>query len=204
MYFAKNVLPDNPVIVEVGSIHGAHGIKLCDRFNNRLTMIAYEAGKENNASLVRGVNLSSAPIIVHRAAVTGNDGVAQFFEFVEESSNSVYPRHMGEGRRLRRTSPVKSVSLDTIIEENACSHIDLLFLNCEGAELGILKEVLQKPELREKLGQLCVSFHGGRIYHQEETLRMVQDMSEFFWVIEEKNDWPCHLFVKKGLGLIRG
>ena len=53
-----------------------------------------------------------------------------------------------------------------------------------------------------KMGQLCVSFHGGRIYSQEETLRMVEKMSEFFWVIEEKNNWPCHLFVNKGLKLI--
>lgn len=199
MYFASNVLPANPVIVEVGSIHGAHGIKLCKKLDDSLTMIAYEAGKENHASLVSGVEKAGAPIVAHRAVVTGSDGTAEFYEFVEESSNSVFPRHQGEGRRLRRTSNIRSVSLDTIISENDCSNIDLLFLNCEGAELGILEEVLAKPQLRDKFGQLCVSFHGGRIYPQDETVRMVERMSEFFWVVEEKNDWPCHLFVNKGL-----
>jgi len=197
MYFTSDVLPDNPVIVEVGSIHGAHGIKLCKKFNNKLTMIAYEAGKENYDSLVDGVALAGAPILTRRAAVTGSDSIVDFFEFQEESSNSIYPRHQGEGRRLRHTSPVRSVSLTTIIRENNCSRIDLLFLNCEGAELGILEEVVAKPELRDKLGQLCVSFHGGRIYPQNETVKMVQKMSEFFWVVEEQNDWPCHLFVSK-------
>jgi FkbM family methyltransferase len=199
MYFASNMLPDDPVIVEVGSIHGAHGIKLCKKFNNELTMIAYEAGQENNASLVAGIAKAGAPIVAHRAVVTGSDGTAEFYEFVEESSNSIYPRHQGEGRRLRRTSNIRSVSLNTIIEENDCSRIDLLFLNCEGAEIGILKEVLRRPELRDRLGQLCVSFHGGRIYPQQETEEMVRRMSEFFWVVEEQNDWPCHLFVNKGL-----
>jgi len=203
MYFASNMLPDNPVIVEIGSIHGAHGIKLCKKFNNALTMIAYEAGQENNASLVAGIANAGAPITAHRAVVTGSDGTAEFYEFVEESSNSIYPRHQGEGRRLRRTSNIRSVSLSTIIEENDCSCIDLLFLNCEGAEIGILKEVLLRPELRDKLGQLCVSFHGGRIYPQQETEEMVRRMSEFFWVVEEQNDWPCHLFVNKGLELGR-
>ncbi len=204
MYFADNLLPKNPVIVEVGSIHGAHGIKLCRKFDNELTMIAYEAGKENYDSLADGVAEVKAPIATHRAAVTGSDGTVEFFEFVEESSNSIYPRHTGEGRHLRRTSSVRAVSLETIILENNCPRIDLLFLNCEGAELGVLGEVLTKPELRDRMGQLCVSFHGGRIYSPEETLCITQRMSEFFWVVEEKSDWPCHLFVNKGLKLTGG
>ena len=199
MYFASNMLPDNPVIVEVGSIHGAHGIKLCKKFNNNLTMIAYEAGQENYASLVVGVAEAEAPTIVRRAVVTGFDGIVKFHEFVEKSSDSIYPRHEGEGRQLRRTSDIRSVSLETIMTENGCSCIDLLFLNCEGAELRILNEVLFKSSLRDRLGQLCVSFHGGRIYPNEDTLEMVWRMSEFFWVVEEQNDWPCHLFVNKSL-----
>jgi len=34
MYFASNMLPNDPVIVEVGSIHGVHGIKLTVRVLN--------------------------------------------------------------------------------------------------------------------------------------------------------------------------
>lgn len=214
MYFASSVLPVNPVIVEVGSIHGAHSIKLCDKFyvdgNYRLKMIAYEAGKENYETLCQGIShvfpgsggMFHRPVIHHRTAVTGSDGEVEFFEFDEISSNSIYPRHKGEGRNLRRTSDVKSVSLETVMKDNGCDRIDLLFLNCEGAELGILEEVLAKPELMSRIGQLCVSFHGGRIYPSEDTLRMVSRMSEFFWVTEEKNDWPCHLFVNKSLKLI--
>lgn len=216
MYFASNMLPNRPTIVEVGSIHGAHGIKLCQKFYGGLTMIAYEAGQENYASLSKGVKEAiifgrpgtsggflNSGITSHRAAVTGTDGEVEFFEFVEESSNSIYPRHAGEGRHLRRTSSVRAVSLETVMRENHCSRIDLLFLNCEGAELGVLEEVLAKSHIRDRIGQLCVSFHGGRIYSQEETLCMTQKMSEFFWVVEEKNDWPCHLFVNKGLKQIR-
>jgi len=204
MYFAENALPQSPVIVEVGSIHGAHGIKLCNRFSGDLTMIAYEAGQENHETLVAGVAASTADIATHRAAVTGQDGEVEFFEFAEISSNSTYPRHEGEGRTLRRTSMVRCVSLETIMADNNLNHIDLLFLNCEGAELGILEEVLAKPHLRDKMGQLCVSFHGGRIYPQADTLRMVERMSEFFVVVEEQNDWPCHLFVNKGLEVTGG
>jgi len=83
------------------------------------------------------------------------------------------------------------------MQENNCACIDLLFLNCEGAELDILEEVITKPDVRKKIGQLCVSFHGNRIYPSDRTINMVQKMSEFFWVVEEQNDWPCHLFVNK-------
>lgn len=205
MYFAVNQLPKNPTIVEVGSVHGAHGIKLCHKFNHELTMIAYEAGRENYASLVEGIKIAGSKMIPQRAAVTGKDGEVEFFEFEEISSNSIYPRHTGEGRKLRRTSTLSSVSLETIIDTNNCAKIDLLFLNCEGAEIGILTEVLDKPALRDKIGQLCVSFHGGRIYPAADTLSIVKKMSEFFWVVEEHNDWPCHLFVnKKSLNCTKG
>ena len=205
MYFASNMLPESPTIVEVGSIHGAHGIKLCDKFCNDLIVIAYEAGKENFSTLLDGIlqeyktAVSGIPIITRNAAVTGTDGEVEFFEFKEISSNSIYPRHTGEGRNLRRTSKVRSVSIDTIMQENLCDRIDLLFLNCEGAELGVLEEVLTNASVRDRIGQLCVSFHGGRIYPQKSTLKMVERMSEFFWVVEEVNDWPCHLFVNKSL-----
>lgn len=208
MYFASNMLPESPTIVEVGSIHGAHGIKLCDKFCNDLLMIAYEAGKENYETLCNGISNVSIvgsgdthcrPIEPNHAAVTGTDGEVEFFEFEEISSNSIYPRHTGEGRNLRRTSKIRSVSLDTIMLDNLCDRIDLLFLNCEGAELGVLEEVLNDASIRDRVGQLCVSFHGGRIYPQKSTLRMVERMSEFFWVVEEVNDWPCHLFVNKSL-----
>ena len=205
MYFASNMLPESPTIVEVGSIHGAHGIKLCDKFCNDLIVIAYEAGKENFSTLLDGIlqeyktAVSGIPIITRNAAVTGTDGEVEFFEFKEISSNSIYPRHTGEGRNLRRTSKVRSVSIDTIMQENLCDRIDLPFLNCEGAELGVLEEVLTNASVRDRIGQLCVSFHGGRIYPQKSTLKMVERMSEFFWVVEEVNDWPCHLFVNKSL-----
>jgi len=199
MYFAKNILPNKPVIVEVGSIRCAHGVKLCCRFNNKLYMIVYEAGLENSVSMIEVAKKSGLPITASRAAVTGKDGEVEFFEFIEHSSNSVYPRHQLEGRHLRRISKVRSVSLETILTENDHDRIDLLFLNCEGGELGILEEVLSKPSLRTKLGQLCVSFHGDRIYPQSKTIDMVARMSEFFVVVEEQNDWPCHLFVNKDL-----
>jgi FkbM family methyltransferase len=202
MYFASNILPDDPIIVEVGSINGAHGIKLCKKFDNRLTMIECEAGRRNYETLKAQVSLageSRERISVVNSAITGLDGSTDFFEFEEISSNSTYPRHETEGRHLRERRKVETLSLTTLMQRNNCDRIDLLFLNCEGSELGILEEVLTKPELRNKIGQLCVSFHGGRIYPPEETIIMVQKMSDFFWVIEEKNDWPCHLFVNKSL-----
>jgi len=212
MYFASNMLPKRPVIVEVGSIHGAHSLKLEQKLYGELTMIAYEAGQENYASLCMGIDDGiiycqphtsggcwRSSTTTHRAAVTGTDGEVEFFEFEEMSSNSTYPRHTGEGRHLRRVSYIRSVSVKTIMQENGCDRIDLLFLNCEGAELGVLEEVLTDPSVRDRIGQLCVSFHGGRVYPQDKTVEMVKRISEFFWVTEEQNDWPCHLFVNKGL-----
>ena len=132
------LFPADPIIVEVGSIHGAHGIKLCKKFNNKLTMVAYEAGIENFSSLVEGIGSIKAPFLLYNAAVTGSDGEIEFFEFDEISSNSIYPRHIEEGRHLRRTSRVRSISLETVLRENDCPRIDLLFVSSDTFTIAIL------------------------------------------------------------------
>jgi len=201
LFFAKGVLPAKPIFVDVGSRTGIHALALSKRFKSQI--FVYEACEENYRLLCEAVSKSS--IIAHQAAVTGEDGETVFFKFPSASSHSVYPRHQQEmgpdkaSMKLIQQVRVKSISVESILKENDIPRIDVLFCNCEGAELGIIEEVLSKPDLRDRLGQLCISFHGGRIYPQARTLDAIEKMSEFFVVTTEENAWPCHLFVNKDL-----
>lgn len=201
LFFAKGILPSEPVFVDIGSRTGIHAIALSEKFNSKV--IVYEAHEENYHLLNKKV--SESRIITHQLAVTGKDGETDFFEFPGGCSNSIYPRHkqeMGPDRasmKLIQKSKVKSTSVESILEMNDISRIDVLFCNCEGAELGIINEVLSKFDLRHRIGQLCISFHGGRIYPQTQTVDAIEKMSAYFLVTTEKNDYPCHLFVNKNL-----
>lgn len=201
LFFAKGVLPQKPIFVDVGSRTGIHALALANKFDS--TTIVYEANEKNHNLLNQAVSVAN--IITHQLAVTGKDGETDFFEFVGGCSDSVYPRHeqdIGPGRAdlilIRKTS-IKSTSVESILSINNIPRIDVLFCNCEGAELGIIDEVMSKPDLRHRVGQLCVSFHGGRIYQQTQTTHAIKRMSEFFLMTTEVNDWPCHLFVNKNI-----
>lgn len=196
LFFAENVLPKKPIFIDVGSRTGIHAIALLEKFKSLI--IVYEACAKNYHTLCQAV--SGSTIVTHQSAVTGKDGEIDFFRFASASSNSIYPRHQKEvGMKLQQQTKVKSVSIESILTANDLSHIDILFCNCEGAELGIINEILSKPHLRNRLGQLCISFHGERIYPQAQTVNAIEKMSVYFLVITENNDYPCHLFVNKNL-----
>jgi len=195
LFFSSKLVKDNANMVEIGTRSGQHIINLCQMFHGKI--IAYEAGRQNYIDLMTAIK--GLPAIAHNCAVTGKDGEVSFFEFAERSSNSIYPRHINEGRRLNEEVVIRSISVENILKENDIDYIDVLFSNCEGAELNILHEVLCKPSLREKIGQLCISFHGNKIYPKQKEVDLVEKMSEFYVVIEDITAFPCHLFIRKDL-----
>ncbi len=197
----KEFYHQEPIFVDIGSRTGIHAIALCKKFTSKV--IVYEAQEENYRLLNQAVYGST--IITHQLAVTGKDGETDFFEFPGGCSNSIYPRHTQEigldraSMKLIQKVKVRSTSVESILKTNNIPRIDVLFCNCEGAELGIIDEVVSKHDLRHKIGQLCISFHGGRIYPQTQTIDAIKRMSEFFLMTTEINDWPCHLFVNKNM-----
>ncbi|KKN98940.1 hypothetical protein LCGC14_0141850 [marine sediment metagenome] len=196
LFFAKGILPPEPIFIDIGSRTGIHAIALDQKFSG--TTIVYEANEENCHLLNQAV--FGSKIITRQLAVTGEDGEIDFFEFPGGCSHSIYPRHKKEtSMRLTQRTKVKSTSVESILKTNDIPRIDVLFCNCEGAELEIINEIMRKPDLRNKIGQLCVSFHGGRIYPEAQTTDAIKRMSEFFLMTTETNDWPCHLFVNKNI-----
>ena len=197
LFYARNLLPERPTIVEIGSFSGLHASTLYGRFGGRI--IVYEASERNFASLVDA--LGGLPITTRRAAVTGADGDVELFEFADKpSSASIYSRHERDKKqKLERRYSVRAVSIESIFSENNLDRIDILFSNCEGAELGLLKELASKPWLQDKLPQMCISFHGGRIYDQSEADALFERFAETHLIIEDDSKWPCHLFLHRSI-----
>lgn len=197
LFYARNFVPPRPTIVEVGSFSGVHASKLYQRLGGQI--IVYEASERNFASLVAA--LQGLPITPRRAAVTGTDGEVDLFEFKDKpSSTSIYSRHeRDERQKLAQCYKVRAVSIESVLSENEIDHIDILFSNCEGAELGIMNEVASKPWLQDKLPQMCISFHGGRIYDQSEADALVSRFLQSHLIIEDDSKWPCHLFLHRSI-----
>ena len=197
LFYAKNLVPEQPTIVEIGSFSGTHASNLYRRLGGHI--IVYEASERNFAALAEA--LQGLPITTKRAAVTGTDGDVELFEFVDKpSSTSIYSRHeLDKKQKLERRYRVKGVSIESVLRDNNIDRIDILFSNCEGAEVGILNELTSKPWLHPKLLQMCISFHGGRIYDQREADALLDRFRESHLIIEDDSKWPCHLFLHRSV-----
>ncbi len=189
LFYAADLLPDRPVLVEIGSITGEHVRRLREHF--RSTVVVYEASPTNYARLSAAIE--GTGVVAHQAAVTGEDGEVTFYEFEgRPSSNSILRRRKMD---VAGQFTVRSVSVETVLAENDLDRIDVLFSNCEGAELSILDELIAKPALWQRIGQACISFHE-RIYGQRAVRRRLKAMLPFARIIKDtQSKWPCHLLI---------
>lgn len=191
LFFAEDLLRQPPITVEVGSFTGRHCRLIYEAYHG--TVIVYEAGRATFATLKKA--LGSHPIIAHNKAVTGRVGTATFYEYRDlPAANSIFDRQHKSGQAYA----VDTVGIERILEENEIPHIDALFSNSEGAELGMLEEMIAKPHVWRSVRQMCISFHK-QIYGTEpidDILRRMAPRAEI--IVDDQAPWPCHLFINRG------
>jgi FkbM family methyltransferase len=194
-FFAEDVLAHEPVLVEIGSYTGDFARRLYETYKSRV--IVYEAGAENYQKLTAA--LAGLPIVTHHEAVTGTDGTVTFYEFPgKPDSNSVLRRSKKKAVPVPGT--VASTSVERMFVDNRIDRIDALFTNCEGGELGILDEMLAKPDVWRRVRQTCVSFHP-QIYGPGRVRRLLRRMEPLAEIIKDtESKWPCHLFINRSEG----
>lgn len=168
----QELLGDKPSLVKVGVV----GTGDLDRFKElypKGDVIAYEADPDNFNKYNTG------KYKFHQKAV-GNGGYMEFYKYSNIVSHSTFPRHLKDANcRLVDTITVKSVSLEDILKDNNLNYLDVLILNCEGGELSIM-ESLKDKKVRDKIGQICVSFHDPRIYPTAKKEKIFDELGQYY------------------------
>ena len=196
LFFDEDLLSENPTFIEIGSFTGEHASKLCDLYKAKV--IVYEASK-NNFKLLKN-NISNKNIVIHNKAISGTDGVLEFFDFTTPSSNSTFPRHtIDKNKKVLEKYEVKAVTLNTAIKDNMLKKVDAVFFNCEGSEISILNNFFNNKKLHSLIAQLSVSFHP-QIYGKEPIDKILKKAKKngFKYYVSDKK-WPCTLFVKNDI-----
>jgi FkbM family methyltransferase len=187
-FYNPHILPQNPIIVEVGSFTGKNGISLLSRFPES-TIVIYEASSDNFKLLSNSLN-EYPQISIHNKAITGFVGEITLYEFEGAvGSSSIYERpEIQKKRKLHKQYPVRCIDLYQALVENKIEKIDLLLLNCEGSETQILKSISGRPDLMKKIQQICVSFHDGRIYPSAIKDKYIQSLKQYYTVISNDDE----------------
>ena len=167
----KIVLPENSVLVEVGSLDGRDSIQLSQYFNCKVH--SFEPNPIQ-ISKVRA-NISAADldnwITLYPCAVSSKSGTVKFiysgeknpgasslYEFSSEPSVS---DHTAAHERI--LMEVECVRLDEWMSSNSIKRIDLLFMDCQGSELEVIKSLgarLSDVNCILLEGQLTVLYEG--------------------------------------------
>jgi FkbM family methyltransferase len=140
-------VPEDGVVVDIGANIGDFSLQAAQRCPTG-RVIAVEPVAEHVRILRRHVAMNDLPHVtcVH-AAVGATDGVSEI------ANDGVTSRQTPGGERVEA---VRQMTLLALMEEHALQHVDLLKLDCEGAEWDILPAAEQVfPRIR----QICMEYH---------------------------------------------
>jgi FkbM family methyltransferase len=160
-----------PIIIDCGS-----NIGLSLLFFKTLypagRVIAFEADPATHARLLENITMNALEgVDVHFAAVGGSDGTIEFYCGSDEGgslTSSTDPRRGGEGRAV----VVPQLRLSPFIGQR----VDFLKLDIEGAELSVLRELVETGAIK-RIDQMVVEVH----HHIDPDL---DDCSEILTMLE--------------------
>lgn len=128
---------DQPVVVlDVGANVGFFSIRQALRFRDKLKLIAFEPDPVTYSRLQSNIGKiharTAADIKCLNYAVDSHDGEASFVQDVSVES------HVAEGETNGPCITVQLTTLDSIVEREGISKIDLMKIDVEGHELKVL------------------------------------------------------------------
>lgn len=147
------LLPDEPVVLDIGAHVGAFTIAVAES-RPRLSGACYEPSPWAFEMLTSNleVNGLAGRVAARHSAVAAVPGETLFYEAEPGScASSTIPFNGAEARS------VPAVTLESALEDLATSDVDLLKLDCEGAEYEI---VTNAPSLAwQSIGSIFLEYH---------------------------------------------
>ena len=133
----------NSIVLDIGAHVGAFAASAA-RSAPGVTVYAFEPSPDNFALLSSNMALNSlSNVRLAQCAVTGCGGVRQLHVADSPSECSLHIKKPGAVQ-----IPVSSITLAEIVEQNTIESIDLLKMDCEGAEYEILEAAASQHALR--------------------------------------------------------
>ncbi|MCB0596325.1 MAG: FkbM family methyltransferase [Lewinellaceae bacterium] len=144
---------EEAVIVDVGAHFGYFSIFASLNAGPEATIISVEPSQHNYNILRRNIRDSKVENVYPiRAAIADTAGEADLY-LSRPENHSLFR----EGDGPVETEKVRSITLDTLLQEQDLEEIDFLKLDCEGAEYPILLEA--GSALLDRITTISLEFH---------------------------------------------
>ena len=155
-YFCDAALmPGRPTIVHVGG-DARTAARLLSRWPGARIVIV-EGDRVNYAALT-AQPLPPRVEAVH-AALAQEDGPVTMHRVANPGANSLWPMHRRGRWPLVAAEDVPGKTLGALMADTAVASLDLLLMNCEGAEIYAAWQLALDPRLRRRVAQVCTATH---------------------------------------------
>ena len=147
------IFPGAKTILDIGANMGAFATYAASSCPDAM-VYCYEPETTNAACLEHNIseNALSSRVVVHKQAVAGQSGIRQLI--IDESTrHSLTIKPTGE----TTSTPVGCVTLADILDSHNLSTVDLLKMNCEGAEYEILDA--SREAVIQRIRDLRIEYH---------------------------------------------
>jgi FkbM family methyltransferase len=144
--FRKLIKP-GMVVIDIGAHVGYFTLLAAGLVGAKGTVLAFEPEPDNYSILEKNIELNGYRNIVPlRIAASEQMGSAELFLTASESGqHSIYHHGLPE----RGSVSVETTTIDTVLQKLGCSHVDLVKIDVEGAEivvLGGMAQLLGRPD----------------------------------------------------------
>ncbi len=142
------------VVLDVGAHIGVFALKISELVRDDCQIYALEPEQENYALLSRNIKLNKKKnIIALNYAVAGLTGRRNLI--ISGDNHAAHSFYFGNDKLSKQI--VRTVTLEKLVEGYKLPHIDLLKLDCEGAEYEILLNC--PPNVISKIGCIVMEYH---------------------------------------------
>ncbi|MCB0571311.1 MAG: FkbM family methyltransferase [Phaeodactylibacter sp.] len=142
-------------IIDVGAHYGYFSIFAALNSDPEATIISVEPAQHNFDILRRNIRDSQVENVYPiRAAIAGPGLQGEAELYLGRSENASLFR---DGEGPVETEKVRTITLDTLLQEQDIEEIDFLKMDCEGAEYGILLE--GGAPLLDRIHTISLEFH---------------------------------------------
>lgn len=149
--------PLAPVIIDIGANIGAFAMRAVD-LCHRPKIYAFEPYRENFSILKKTISLNKSEVFIVpiEKCVVGKEKGSMYLNtpINKEGSSSLYS---DKNERYQRRTMVKATTLGKAIQQYGLASIDLLKLDCEGAEFDILYNLADNDLARIK--RIILEYH---------------------------------------------
>jgi FkbM family methyltransferase len=149
-------LPDNPVVIDIGGFVGDFSLYAVKRLNARKVIVC-EPSPRNWALLLKNIannRYEDRIAAVHKAVTPDGGSITMNIDAPDEAQCMVSAYLTTSDQPL---TAVPGISLVDLLRDHAVENVDLLKMDCEGGEYGILESL--PADVFRRIRNIVFEFH---------------------------------------------